>query len=654
MNEPLVQNPVAVFLIIIAVILLAPLLTERFRLPGVVGLIVGGIVIGPHMLHLVSTEYTIESLAVIGLVYLMFSVGLEIDLRQFKRVRHNAVVLGLFFFTIPQLAGIAIGRWLGYSWTSSMILGAVVASHALINYPILSRLGILRNDAVAATLGATVFTDVSAILVLASVVRATGGEFSAVDILLMIAIVLGYTVLILFLVPRLGKMFFRRVKGRAVEFQFILVVLLLAALLAELIDLHVIIGAFLAGLAINSTLPSRSSVVNRVLFMGEAFFIPIFLLYIGMIVDPAAIFTESSTLIAGWIMIMTVYLTKLIASWIGAGIFHYDRDELFTIWGISQAQATTTLAILLVGVDLGLLSSAVFNGGVMMVMVTCITSPLLVQRFGSKLVPTFFPEEGESHYERILVSVANPETQEHLIELANILARTVKGRIFPLHIIPRRHGECYWEEGRLDLLTEAENLDEPEGEIQPVCRVDTSISEGILSAAIENHASMIIMGWRGERAFRESIFGGIIDQVLVNTELPVMVGRVDMPINAIRRLVLVVPPNSLVLGSLEDILKTVTTIAEALNVPMLALSDDSYLERLRYQFEKLDAGPQSKIYKLGRSITRDVESRVGPHDLVVVTTVVSNLRFFSSLGRVPEYLADNSPASLAVIIHPSA
>jgi Kef-type K+ transport system membrane component KefB len=376
MEEPLFQNPVAVFLTVIAVILIAPLLFERFRLPGIVGLIIGGIIIGPHVLNLLSTEYTIETLAIAGLVYLMFSVGLEIDLRQFRRVRNRAIIFGILTFSAPMITGILLGRWLGFKWEGAVLLGAVIASHALINYPILSRLGILRNDSVSAALGATVFTDISALLVLAYVVRTSEGDVSAPGFVLLILMLVAYTAVILIGVPRLGKIFFSRFKGRAVEFQFILVVLFGAALVAELIDMHVIVGAFLAGLAINSTLPSRSPVVNRVLFLGEAFFIPLFLIYIGMIIDPATIFTEPNTLFAGWMMTMSVYLSKLIPAWIVAILFRYSRDELFTIWGISQAQATTTLAILLVGVELGILSTAVFNGGVMMVMITCVTSSI--------------------------------------------------------------------------------------------------------------------------------------------------------------------------------------------------------------------------------------------------------------------------------------
>lgn len=654
MQGPLFENPVAVFLTIIAVILVAPLLFEQFRLPGIVGLIIGGMIIGPHGLHLLATEYTIETLAIAGLVYLMFSVGLEIDLRQFRLVRNRAITFGFLTFTIPMLTGILLGRWLGFSWESSVLLGAVIASHALINYPILSRLGILRNDSVAAALGATVFTDISALLVLAYVVRTSEGDISAPGFFLLILMLVAYTAAILIGVPRLGKVFFSRFKGRAVEFQFILVVLFGAALLSELINMHVIVGAFLAGLAINSTLPSRSPAVNRVLFLGEAFFIPLFLIYVGMIIDPAAIFSEPNTLFAGWMMIMSVYLSKLIPAWIATVMFRYTRDELFTVWGISQAQATTTLAILLVGVELGLLSSAVFNGGVMMVMVTCITSSIIVQYFGSRIAPSVHPEERGEHYERILVSLANPRTQEYLMGLAGILSRHVDGKLFPVHITLRQRGEQSEGAGVEEFPMDAKDFDDHEDGLEIMRRVDTSISDGIVNASIELKASMIVMGWHERRTLMDTVFGGIVDQVLLKVDVPVLVGRINTSINAMKRLVLVVPCNSLVLGSMGDVLDTVTIIASAINVPMLILCDEGYLENLRHRLEEMKAGPSYKIFKLGRNVVSDVVPRTGPQDLVLVTTLISKLRFGSCLGNVPEQLAETSSASLAVFIHPTS
>ncbi len=653
MDEPLVQNPVAIFLTIVAVILLAPMLFERFRLPGIVGLIIGGIIIGPHVLHLLSADFTMETLGMIGLVYLMFSVGLEIEFKQFRRVRNEALVLGIFTFMVPEIVGIITGRWLGFSWNSSVLLGAVVASHALINYPLLNRLGILRNDAVAATMGATVFTDLLALLVLAYVVRVSGGDFTPWGIFLLIVSMLAYISVVLVALPRLGKLFFRRFTGRSVEFQFILLILFFSALVAELVGLHVIIGAFLAGLAINSTLPSRSPVVNRVLFLGESLFIPIFLIYVGMILDPGVLFTEPSSLLAGGILLSIVYLSKLVPAWAASGIFGYNRDELITIWGITQAQATTTLAVLLVGTDMELITSTFFNGGIMMVMVTCITSSIIVQRFGSRLLPSKVPRDEGKLFERILVATANPSTHEYLLGLAGVLARTADGELLPLYVTLHNMGECLWEEDLGERLEGTEELDDPETKTELIHRVDTSVPDGIMHAAMERKATMIVMGWHGEKAFRYSAFGTVVDQVLLNAEIPVLVGRMITSVNALKRLVLVVPAGSVMIGSLQEVMDVISALASAINVPLVVLSDEDYLSAIRGLAEQMSLEPQPKVFKLGRNAVRDAASRTSHSDLIVVTTIISRLRFGSSLGRIPEQLADESDASLAVVVFPS-
>lgn len=653
MEEPLLQNPVAIFLTIISIILVAPLLMERIHLPGIVGFIIGGAIVGPHGLNLLSTEYTISTLATVGLVYLMFSVGLEIDLRQFKRVRNASIALGALTFAVPEIAGTAIGRSLGFNWNSSIVLGAVIASHAVITYPILSRYGILRNDAVAATMGATIIADIAALLFLAYAVSASEQAPSALEVAKLMLYLAGYTALVLLVVPRLGKYFFRRFRGRAVEFQFILVVVFVAALLAELIDMHAIIGAFLAGLAINSALPSRSPAVDRVLFLGEAFFIPVFLVYIGMLMDPRVLASSSNVLLAGLMLTMAVYLTKLIPAWAVAFFFRYSRDELFTIWGISQAQAPATLAILLVGVEAGLLPSAIFNGGIIMVMITCVTSSIIVQRFGSRLAPSVVPEERGSRYKRILVATSNPQTQGNLLAMAGILARSADGQLLALHVTERPEGERYCDPEDMGQPVETEKLDDSGIGTLFLNRVDSTVANGILHSAMENRTTMIVLGWHGEKPFREGTMGGIIDRVLWTVEVPVLMGRINTPANAMKRLFFVVPANSVVPGMLEEILRTAVIMASSLNLPMMILCHDDYLESIREGMGAFRAAPQYRIYKLGRSVVRDVASRATPQDLVMVTTQISRLHFGSGPGRIPEQLAASTQASLAVLIHPA-
>jgi Kef-type K+ transport system membrane component KefB/nucleotide-binding universal stress UspA family protein len=652
MTEPL-EAPVAVFLTIMAVILITPLLSERVRLPGIVGLILGGILVGPHGLGLLATGRVIELLSTVGLIYLMFSAGLEIDLRQFSRVRNKAMLFGMFTFMFPLLSGIALGRGWRLNWDSAVLLGSVYASHTLVAFPILSRLGIVRNEAVSVTIGATVFTDVAALLVLAIVAGTQDGDASVLSVVGLMALMIGYALLVLLGLPRAGKLFFRRSTSRAIEFQFVLVALFVAALLAERIGMHAIVGAFLAGLAINSTLPARSAVIGQVLFLGESFFIPIFLMYIGMITDPLAVLVNLQTLLIGIGMTMAVYAAKFAAAWVTTRVFHYSRDELFTMWGLSQAQAAATLAAILVGVEINLFPMTIFNGAILMILCTCITSPLLVQRFGLRLHPSEAPREKRPLFDRILVPIANPQTQEHLITLADILSRISKGTLLPLHVAQEVNRRVVGLEHQQQLLERVpEILNDPEAQIQPVRRVDASIARGILHAAIENEASLIVIGWRGKPTFRQSIFGTVLDEVVWHAAVPVMVGRLITPINAMRRVVLVVPPNGLGAGLAGKTLEIVTTVAQAINVPLLVLAAQRYVVNLRDGLDELEPEQPYEVVRLGSNVIQDVADRVGEEDLMVVTTMGSQRRFRSSLGHIPEQLVAAIPGSIVIIHYP--
>lgn len=647
--DSLVHEPVGVFLTIMAVILITPLLSERLRLPGIVGLIIGGMLVGPHVLNLIAVETPVELLATVGLIYLMFSAGLEIDLNQFNRVRNKSMVFGVFTFLIPQLSGLVVGRLLGLSWAGAVLLGSVYASHTLVAFPILSRLGLARNEAVSVTIGATVFTDVAALLVLAVIAGGATGEVSLFFFIKLFTLMIAYVALVLLGLPRLGKAFFSRFTSQSVEFQFVLVALFLSALLAELIGMHAIVGAFMAGLAINSALPARSRVVGQVLFVGESFFIPLFLMYIGMVIDPTAFVVDSRTLITGVVLTGAVYLTKYLAAFISAKIYHYTRDERMTMWGLSQAQAAATLATILVGTEIGIFPQSVFNGSILMILLTCVTSPLLVERFGKKLSTPMAPAEKKPLFTRILVPIANPETQEYLISLASILVRTVEGVLMPLNVALESSGQVRGLQQQQELLA-AEILKDPETEVQPVRRIDTSIARGIVRASLEHDATVIFMGWRGKPTFKQSIFGTVLDEVIWNAEVPVLVGRLNTPINALRRVVLVVPPHSMNRTLADKTVLMVYAIASAINVPLVIFTDRDYVDEFESEIAELDVDYPIGIQPVATDIIRHVTLECGDHDLLVVTTMGSQTRFRSSLGQITEQLAERTSGSM-IIVH---
>jgi len=660
-TNPIVEESVPVFLVLVSVILIAPLLSEIARLPDIIGLIIAGIIIGPAGLNLLAVDETILLFSTVGLIYLMFSAGLEIDLAQFNKVRGRALTFGLFTYSIPQLSGIVLSDFFDLTLAGGVLLGSVYATQTLVAFPIVNRFGIAKNEAVSITIGATIFTDVASLLVLATLAGGHGGggdpnnpELGA--LLELIGLIIVYTVVVLTFLPRIGRAFFKRFSGRNVEFQFVLVALFVAAFFAEQIGMEAIVGAFMAGLAINSTLPHHSAVLKRVVFVGEAFFIPIFLMYIGMIADPVAIFTDSETIIIGVVLTLTVYVTKFAAAFSVSRIYNYNTDELMTSFGLSHAHAAVALAVIQIGQGVGLFDEQIFNGAILMVLMTCFTSPLVVQRWGARLrthATDASTTEQRPLFERILIPVANPDNENNMLGLASILARQVKGQLMPLNIIRTRSGKV--DPNALEAqhrILNAESLTDPDTNITPIGRVDSSISRGILNTAIEHQASLIILGWHGNATFESSIFGNMIDEVMWEAEVPALVIRMTTPINAKRRVLLVVPPNSIRAEFVQQTIQTAGTIAKAINVPLQILTEDFYVEDLRAELaNSYDTLPHD-FSNLKDNSAAFIVSNIEDGDLVIVTTIGSRALFRSSLGNLPEELAERTDASLIVIRYP--
>lgn len=650
MPELLINEPVAIFLAIMAVVLITPLLSERFRLPGIVGLILGGMVVGPHGLRVLSVSGSIELLATVGLIYLMFTAGLEVNLYQFKRVRGKSLTFGFFTYMAPQMMGMGFGRWLGMEWLGAVLLGSAFSSHTLIALPILGRLGIFRNEAVSITVGATIFTDIVAFVVLAAVTATRRGGVESVYLVQLLVLLFAYAFLVLFGLPRLGKAFFSSFHHPTVEFQFVLVALFIAAVSAELIGVHAVVGAFLAGLAINSTLPHRSAVVAHVLFIGESFFIPVFLIYSGMITDVGVFLQGWRTVLVGVGMTIIAYASKLLAAAITARLFHYSHDELMTVWGLSQAQAAVTIPTLIIGMELGLFSESVFNAAIVMVLITSITSPLLVQRYGQRVQPDERQAEEPPLFKRILVPVANPDTQEYLITLAAILARTSKGILFPMHVAVEVQGRVVGLEHQRKLL-EAEILQDLETDVRPIGRVDSSPAKGIVRAAIEQRATLIVMGWRGRPTFRQNVFGSLLDEVIWNAPVPVLVGRLTTPINAVERVILIVPRSALTNALAVKTIDMAMDMSDAINVPLLVLAEGNGREAM---LANMNARKTEQAYSLEgmEDGLAGAIDRVQSRDLIVVTARGPSSRFRSSMGLIAEQFAAANKGSLVVVHYP--
>ncbi|ERN42797.1 Kef-type K+ transport system, membrane component [Rubidibacter lacunae KORDI 51-2] len=564
------DSPLIAFTILLLVSLTIPPLFERLRLPGLVGLLVAGVILGPGGLRLLDPQAeTIALLSDIGKIYLMFVAGLEIDLSEFRKKKWRSFGFGLTTFLVPMLVGIAVGRGFGFGWTASVLIGSLIASHTLLAYPIVTRLGVTRNEAITVTIGATIFTDIAALLVLAICVTVHAGEFSAVSLSGQLSGLALYVIAVLFGIDWAGKEFFRRTGDeQGNQFLFVLLAVFLSAVGAQLLDVDKIVGAFLAGLAVNDVV-DRSPVEEKIEFVGSTLFIPFFFVGMGLLLDvDVFIETLDSALWLTLAIVGGVFGAKLVAAAIAKLLYRYSWVETLTMWSLSLPQVAATLAAALAGLQAGLIDSQVFNAILVLMLVTSLVGPLLTERFARQL-PLVDPEDeidtddSIPWWERVerelnrsdeqlatptfsvVVPVSNPLTERYLIEMASLLARHESGRVVALTIA---QAHVHMDEPQLNdtlirgdrLLARAEDLGQEFGvEVTSVLRIDDDIAEGISRAAREQQASLVVMGWSDTAVgLRARLFGNLIDNVFWASHCPVAVTRLlDEPVRLQRILV---------------------------------------------------------------------------------------------------------------------
>jgi Kef-type K+ transport system membrane component KefB len=562
------QGPIVEFTLLLLVILIVPPIFENLRLPGLIGLLVAGVVLGPDGAGLLNPDTdTMKLLSGIGKIYLMFVAGLEIDLQQFRKTKNRSIGFGAATFLVPLIVGTIIGRSFGFDWNPAILIGSLLASHTLLGYPIVNRLGVVGNEAVTVTIGATIFTDIGALLVLAICVSFNAGEFTVFSLILQLVLLGLYAAGVLFGVDRAGKEYFRRTGDEeGNQFLFVLLALFLAAVGAQLINVDQIVGAFLAGLAVNDVV-GNGPVKEKVEFVGSVLFIPFFFVGMGLLLDING-FVETLTTSLGLTLAIVFGLigSKFIAALVAKILYRYQWSETLTMWSLSVPQVAATLAAALVGVQQGVITPEVFNTVIVLMLVTSVLGPLMTARFASKLpVPKvqigsdnmsiwWETHEAEAKVNStlanqndlftVVVPISNPLTQRYLIQMAALLARHESGQIVPLSVaIAHVHMDepqldIALKESRRSLTRSVQMLKEFEVKAQPELRIDDDVSHAISRTAREWESNLIVMGWSPTMGLRSRLFGNLINDVFWSSHCPVAVMRlIDEPVNIHRILV---------------------------------------------------------------------------------------------------------------------
>lgn len=385
MSFPL-EGPVLIFGLAVLMFLFFPILMGKLRMPAIIGPILAGIIVGPNGLGILARDSTIELLGTVGLLFIMFIAGLELDFDGFKKYRNRSILFGLLSFGFPFILGIIVGLWLDLGVLSAILFGTILSSHTLLGYPAVSTFGVTKNKAVTTAIGGTLLTDSLAMLVLAIVTGASAGNLTFGFWMYLLISTAVFAAGVLIITPYLTKWFFKRSKNEAaLEFNFVMAVLFVAGAISLFVGLEPIIGAFLAGLALNRYIYDHGPLMNRIRFTANALFIPFFLLSVGMLMDLRVLISNPDALLITALILVAGIVGKLISSWITGKVYGYSKVETKLIFGLSISQAAATLAATLVGFRLGLIDQQIVNAVIVIILVTCIIGPYFSEKYAKKL-----------------------------------------------------------------------------------------------------------------------------------------------------------------------------------------------------------------------------------------------------------------------------
>jgi Kef-type K+ transport system membrane component KefB/mannitol/fructose-specific phosphotransferase system IIA component (Ntr-type) len=658
-------DPVLIVAIATMLFLIAPLLAERLRLPGLIGLILAGAVVGPNGLELLARDATIELLGTVGLVYLMFLAGLELDLTGFQRYRNRSLAFGAISFALPFALAIGTMGFLGFSMPAAVLIGAVVASHTLLAYPIASRLGITKDPAVTSVMGGTLLTDSLSLAVLA-VVDAVASGAQGVAFWLRLAGSLGlYLGLAMWLIPRLGRWFFRSAEGESTtRFFFLMAALFVSAYSADIAGAQPIIGAFLAGLLLNRLIPDQSPLMTRVRFFGNAFFIPFFLFSVGMLFDFGALFEGTRVLIVAGALIALVLVGKGLSALLSGRMLGFTNDQGWLMAGLSIPQAAATLAVTFVGLEIGLFDEAVVSAVIVLIVVSSLivasVAARMCQRIATAAEVAPYVQDTAPH--RILVPLANPTTAEALMDVAFLVREPRSSEpLYPLTVVSD-DAEASSRVARAERMLAHAVVYAAEADVptNPVTRVAQNPAVGIARAVTERRITDIIIGWAGRTsAIPQVIFGNVIDQTLHLTEPQIMVCKLDRPLSTHQRLIVVLPALIDYSPGFYQASHTLKLIAAGLGTKLevwtvMQASRNMAAQRLAQRFTAVEPELEAtnSSFDGWTALRTELRERLTENDLVaIISARTGTVAHTQQLERMPTELS-KLEASF-VIVYPS-
>jgi len=649
-----IEDPVLKFLLVLIIILAAPLLLNKIKVPHLLGLIIAGAVIGPNGFNVLSRDSSIVVTGTTGLLYIMFLAGLEIDMGDFKKNKWKSLTFGLYTFIVPFVLGYLGGIYiLDFSILTSILFASLFSSHTLIAYPLVSKLGIAKNSAVNITVGGTMITDVLALLVLAIIVGMSQGDVGTEFWVKLSVSFIVFALVVLLIFPIIGRWFFKKVDDKISQYIFVLVMIYLAALLAEFAGVEAIIGAFFAGLALNRLIPHTSSLMNRVEFVGNAIFIPFFLISVGMLIDFKVFFKSWETLEVAAIMLVASIGGKYLSAVATQKTFRLSKEEGRLIFGLSSASAAATLASVMVGYNIilsetetgepiRLLNEHVLNGSILLILVSCTISSFISMSNAQKIAEQDNEEtiSGNSHeQENILLALNYEATVERMVNLGTLIkAHSNTENLFALNVINEDKNESSVKNAEKLLHLATDTGAAADVKIQPLKRYDNDVINGVNNVIKEQNITDLIIALEDEKGFSPSFAFNLYNGYLQSEDVNVLVYHAAQPLSTIKKYAVMIPENAHQEAGFFHALLRVWNIARNSGATITFYASENILNILQRIIKKANIEAEFIIMNTWKDGEKTATELKTDEALIVFMARRGMKSYIPQMRRIPELL----------------
>jgi Kef-type K+ transport system membrane component KefB/nucleotide-binding universal stress UspA family protein len=632
-------------------------------------MILAGAVVGPHGFNLLQRDSSIELFGTVGLLYIMFLAGLEIDLADFRKNSGKSIIFGIFTFSIPMAMGTVAGiYYLGFSPVTSVLLASMFASHTLIAYPIISAFGVSKNRAVNIAVGGTMITDTLALIVLAAVVGLVTGEVTDGFWVQMAVSLLIFGAVVVVIFPLVGRWFFKKYDNSIVQYNFVLAMVFLGGFLAEAAGFEAIIGAFLAGLALNRLILKTSPLMNRIEFVGNALFIPFFLIGVGMLVNYEAFFKDIETIRVAITMTVIALVSKYLAALLTQKSFRFSRDERRAIFGLSSAQAAATLAAVLVGYNIvletgadgqpiRLLSESVLNGTILMILVTCTVASFAAQRGAEGIA---IKESGESDSEqnvseeRILIPIGDISSAEELVNLSlTVKSKNNLDGLYALNVIENTDFDEVAEKDARKILDRAQKTAiAAEVGLNQLIRYDLNLVNGIAGIVNQYKITDMILGLHHKKGLSDTFLGNLAEGILCQCNATVMIYKSTQPLATIKRDIIVIPEHAEREVGFPFWMTKVWNIGRNTGSKLVFYASERTTEYLHELHKRFPIEAEFNIFNDWEDfliLSRDLM----PNDnFLIIMSRKNHLSYNRTMERIPKYLNKYFTRNNFILVYP--